>query len=673
MKISSSKIFENHFDYMNKSTPLKSSNTFSIDQFLLFLCLFVGIVLRVGNPMDLSFINDELSTWSKVNYDSVAAVIENIKQVDSHPIGMYVFVYYWTLIFGTSEWAIKLPFLLMSIASLGLVYRLASLWFSRTVGLLVLAYFSTLQFPIWWSHIARQYQSGLFCTLLMAYCWTQLLIEKRTEKRYWFGFVLMGAASMYNHYFSLIFAGFLGILGFAWMRKEILLKYIVAGISMLLLFLPHLSITIYQLQNADGHLWYNIPTPSFFSQHIQYIFHYSYWCLGWAILLLLGSILRYGKQTFKEHKKARWSSLFLFITPILFGYFYSVYKSPILRESHLLFSFPYLLFFWCSFFPKDLASKPKSVLVLLILLINTATLIITRKQYQTVHTHPYEHFVRHTKAFLAAHDKSEVSIVLGENPEYLQYYKEAYQTDFKHLESFKPAISFLEFREILENSVTLYLIVGSIPEAHLQMAMDYYPYLYQKSYGINYEYYILSKEKQAEESVWEFDFESKMNFENLAQKGWQINTANVEKERSSENLYYQQNGEWGPVFEMALNQMTPRKNEFLDLAVDVRVADSILVQPKGTLVLELRNEQDSLLVWRGVDAVAQTTLKQGWQRLYLSLRFAHEPIYDSVKKLKIKAFYWNREKQAVHLDRFSIRTRKGNRLLYKDTNPFEFE
>lgn len=656
---------------MDKKVSPKLKKTISIDQFLLLFCIVVGLVLRVGNPIDLSFINDELSTWSKVSYDSVGAVIENIKQVDSHPVGMYVFVYYWTLLFGTSEWAIKLPFLLMSIASLFLVHRLASIWFSRTVGLLVLAYFSTLQFPIWWSHIARQYQSGLFCTLLMAYCWTELLMEKQDKKRYWIGFVLMGTAAMYNHYFSLIFASILGVWGFVWMRREILLKYIVAGLSMVLLFLPHVSITTYQLLHADGHLWYNIPTPSFFSNHIQYIFHYSYWCLGLAIVLLLGSIILYGKATFRAHKKARWGSIVLFATPIIFGYLYSVYKSPILRESHLLFSLPYFLFFLCSFLPKDLSSQKKTLLVILILIVNTLTLIFTRKHYQTVHTHPYEHFIKHTNAFLEKQDSNDVCIVLGENPEYLQYYKDSYGARFEHIESFKPPISFLEFREILENSVTSYLIVGSIPEAHLQMARNYYPYLYKKSYGINYEYYILSKKEEDRIDTWEFDFRQTVDFDKTEQEGWQIDAAHIRLDSLEENNFYEQNGEWGPTFELSLERMTPRNNEFLDVGVDVRLGDSSFVPLNGILVVELRNEQDSLLVWKGVEARAQTISPKNWQRLYLSIRFAHEPIYDNVKKLKMKAFFWNREKQAVHLDRFSITTRKGNPLLYKDTNPFE--
>ena len=74
-----------------------------IEYLLLAVCLLLGFGLRLGFPSELAFINDELSTWSKVNYGSVGEVIANIKAVDSHPIGMYVFVYYWTGIFGTSE------------------------------------------------------------------------------------------------------------------------------------------------------------------------------------------------------------------------------------------------------------------------------------------------------------------------------------------------------------------------------------------------------------------------------------------------------------------------------------------------------------------------------------------------------------------------------------------
>jgi hypothetical protein len=642
------------------------------DTILLALCILVGTLLRIGNPAELSFINDELSTWAKVSYDSVGGVIANIKAEDSHPVGMYVFVYYWTAIFGTTEFAIKLPFLLMSIASMFLVYRIATVWFSKSVALLALAFFCSLQFPIWWSAIARQYQSGLFCTLVMTFCWTKILIEKDDRKRYWAGFVLMGAVAMYNHYFSLIFAALIGVSGLIWIRKEILLKYIGAGILMVLLFAPHIGITNYQLLHADGHLWYNTPTPSFFTKHFSYVFHYSILSWGIMLFLIIASILFYGKRTFKENNKSRWIAFLWFLTPLLFGYFYSVYKSPILRESHLLFSFPYLLFFLLSFFPKDLPNKVKIVAVLSILVLNTYSLIVTRNHFKVVNTHPYEHFVTETKAFLEKHKASDVTIVLGENPLYLQYYKDAYQANFNHVESFKPNIAFLEFREILQNSVTSYLIVGSLPQTHIQMAMDYYPYLYKKSYGVNYEYYILSKEEQLQTEPLIIDYKSEQGFDGKKNvKGWRFEPYKVIQDRANDKFYYNMPGEWGPTFSIDLAKITPRNNQFLEIALDLRVVDSIPVQPKGSLVVEILDQQDSVLAWKGIEIHHQTKAIKEWQRVYFSVRFAHENFYGKVKDLKMNAFFWNKEKQAVHLDRFTITSRKGNLILYGDTNDFK--
>lgn len=637
---------------------------------LVVLCLLVGLALRIGNPADWSFINDELSTWAKVSYPSVVDVIDNIRAVDSHPVGMYVFVYCWTALFGVSEWAIKLPFLLMSLGAMWLIYRLGALWFSRTTGIVALACFASLQFPIWWSHIARQYQSGSFLTLAMAYCWTQLLLQKRDESYYWLGFTLFGAASMYNHYFSFIFAAIIGLSGLFWIDRKRVFKYVGAGVIMLLLFVPHIEITAYQLQNADGHLWYNIPTLAFFPNHIFYLFHYSYWCLGVAILLVIIALVKYGKKTFFRHSKQRWMALIWFLTPMLAGYWYSVYHSPILRTSHLLFSFPYLLLFLYSFFPEKMPVRSLSAIVCLILLVNTATLIITRKQYETVHTHPYEHFITTTQDFLSNHKRSEVNIILGENPLYLQYYKDSYKASFEHEVSFKEPIAFPLFKALVEENRP-YLIVGSLPEAHMALAMDQYPYVIKAMYGINYEYYILSKKEADQKVDIGIDFDAIFDGHVITTPTlWEYDKAGVRLDTTDKNHYFAMYGEWGPTFSAPLKEITPRKNQFLDIAVDVRGRDSLPTALNGLLVLEVRNEQDSLILWRGVHAESQTKTNKEWQRLYLSIRLAHESFYQKVDKMKIKTFYWNREKQAVDLDRFTIKTRKGNPILYGDSNDF---
>lgn len=634
--------------------------------YLLGLCILVGFLLRIGNPTDWSFINDELSTWAKVSYDSLGGVIDNIRAEDSHPVGMYVLVYFWTSLFGTAEWVIKLPFLLMSLCSLYFVYRLAVLWFHKNAALVVVAFVASLQFPIWWSMIARQYQSGLFLTLLMAYCWTKLVWEKEQTWQYWLGFVLAGAAAMYNHYFSLIFAAVIGASGFLFLPLREWGRYALAGIIMVGLFAPHAEITWYQMTHADGHLWYNRPSPSFLTNHIYYLFHYSYLALLLPISLLVMGALAARQIPWKTQWKRQALALVWFLTPLLFGYFYSVYVSPILRTSHLLFSFPYLLFFLAAFVPKEWGFAKMTGIILVILGVNSYTLIADRQHYQTIHTHPYEHFIRHTKDFLSQHEHSGVSIVLGENPRYLQYYKDAYETDFEHHPSFKPHLSIQEFKAILENSVTSYLIIGSLPEVYVQIALEYYPYLLKESYGINYEYYILSKTETANTTRLEFNHQETLDFDKKGSKAWTYDGNTVAKD-STGNRYFVMSGEWGPTFSQEMVLLSPRSNQFIDIAVDLKLQDTILQPIKGLLVAEFINEADSVVLWKGMSIDGQTQATANWQRVYASIRLAHEPIYPNTQPLRLRCFFWNRAKQALHLDRFSVSSRKGNQILYGDT------
>lgn len=645
----------------------------SIEALIVVLCLVIGLVLRLGDPSAWAFINDELSTWAKVSYGSVGEVLANIKAVDSHPVGMYLFVYYWTGVFGTSEWAIKLPFLLMSLGAMVLVYQLGKLWFSKTTGGLALAAFATLQFPIWWSHIARQYQSGSFLTLLMVYCWTQWLIKKRPQKRYWWGFVLTGVAACYNHYFSGLFAALVGLTGLMCVTKEQIGKYLLAGVLMIILLLPHLSITTYQLQHADGHLWYGVPDSSFFSRHIAYLFHYSSYCLATTILVAL---LGVGYHFYNKKKdpqistskgKLRWIALLWFIGLPLFGYWYSVQFSPILRPAHLLFSFPYLLLLLFSFYDNNLKKNYWAILIGGILIANIVSLVVHRRHFEVVHTHPYKHFVYHTKEFLATHERDSVTIVLGENPLYLSYYKKYYNCFFEHHSSFKPSSSIAQLQQVFQEENRPYLIVGSLANAPLSYALSVYPYIYKRSYGINYDYHILSKHPKDNQVTNCILFEENLDWQ--PHPFWNFSTAAIQRD-STGVCSYQLQGEWGPTFEASFDSLTATKHCFVDVALCLQGRDSSLWEPSGTLVVEFLDHKDSTLAWHGVDAASQLASTKEPQYLYLSYRLVHQAIYHYQKPMKLKAYFWNRKKQLVQLNHFNIRIRADNPILYKDTQPF---
>src|SRR5690606_31293576 len=85
---------------------------------------------------------------------------------DTHPAGVQVFLFYWIKLFGISEAAVRLPFVIAGILSVLLVYLIAKRWFNETVALLSAAAIAFLEFPITYSQLARPYASGLLFSLL---------------------------------------------------------------------------------------------------------------------------------------------------------------------------------------------------------------------------------------------------------------------------------------------------------------------------------------------------------------------------------------------------------------------------------------------------------------------------------------------------------------------------
>ncbi|MDD4384325.1 MAG: glycosyltransferase family 39 protein [Bacteroidales bacterium] len=214
----------------------------------LFLIVLVAIALRFYNYQNIPFTHDEFSALSRTNFNSFSELIDQGVKVDGHPAGIQVFLYYWTKLAGKSEVWVKLPFMLMGIASVVLVYLIAKMWYNETVALLSTSFVASIQFSIVYSQIARPYISGLFFSMLMAYFWSRIVLKP--TKRYYANaamFVISAALCAYNHHFSLLFAVIVGVSGLFLVRKEFLVKYVICGLLIFILYVPHLSIFFHQL------------------------------------------------------------------------------------------------------------------------------------------------------------------------------------------------------------------------------------------------------------------------------------------------------------------------------------------------------------------------------------------------------------------------------------------
>jgi hypothetical protein len=90
---------------------------------------------------------------------------------DTHPPAFYLLMWYWTKLFGTSTWAMRLPSALLGTACIPMVFWLGSLTRQTTAGWIAAALVAVNGHLIFWSQIARMFTFacclGLLATILL--------------------------------------------------------------------------------------------------------------------------------------------------------------------------------------------------------------------------------------------------------------------------------------------------------------------------------------------------------------------------------------------------------------------------------------------------------------------------------------------------------------------------
>ncbi len=248
----------------------------SSNHLVLVFILLIGTLLRIWHLADIPLTHDEFSVVFRTGYDSFADLIKQGVLVDVHPAGVQVFVNYWVALFGESAVAVKIPFILFGMFSIGLIYKLGEEWFNPTVGLITAVFVACLEYTVMYSQIARPYMSGMFFSLLMVYGWQRYLFNPGRSPIAWLiVYVLASAICAYNHYFSLMFAALVGVTGLFFITRKKLILYILAGAGIFALFIPHLPVFFHQFSEKGVEGWLGKPENDFIIDYIGYIFHFS--------------------------------------------------------------------------------------------------------------------------------------------------------------------------------------------------------------------------------------------------------------------------------------------------------------------------------------------------------------------------------------------------------------
>ena len=467
-----------------------------MDYILLGVIMFVAAVLRLWKLGQVPFMHDEFSALLRTRFDNFHDFIQQGIMPDSHPIGVQLFLWGWVKLFGWSEFWVKLPFVLMGIGSIYLIYLIGKQWFNRKVGLFSAAFFAVSQFTVFYSQLARPYSAGLFFVLLMAYFWYKVIFETKTPTmKTYIGFALSAWACSLMQYFSIAQAGLIFLTGLFFLPKERRKAYWLSGIAAVLLFAPTLPI-FYQQLFVSGSIggWLAAPKSTFLTDFLQYTMNYSQlFMFAVGIIILLPLIL--GKCS-KQRQPLRWAGLAWFVIIFAIAFIYSLKREPIIQHSTLIFSYPFVIIVAFSMFGTRTLSRWQTALVVVVLLfVGTTSLILERRHFDLMYHQGFDQIaakMQQDKAQYGDQIQFATRTEIGEAAEFYQA-----QTDVKNRIVFNRYSNLRDFNDWLSEHQNAPMLgfgwtdyVNPIWEV---TAVGNYPYLVEQKSWFTSRYLTLSK------------------------------------------------------------------------------------------------------------------------------------------------------------------------------------
>jgi hypothetical protein len=628
--------------------------------FSLGIIIITGFLLRFWHYLSIPFTFDELSALYRLRFGSLLEVIQQGVMPDTHPAGVQVFLYFWTKWFGMSEYIVKLPFLFLGMGSIFLTFQIGRIWFGSVTGILAAAYVSSLQMFVMYSQIARPYSSGLFFCLLMVYFWSRYFFEYN-RIGFLIGFVFAASMATYNHYFSFLFAGIVGLTGLFFVNKKTLVPYLLSGITILILYVPHIPILIHQIELGEVEGvggWLNKPDSYFIVRFFEWLFHFSFWSFGLFLIIVLSTILWNIKKTsLTVDLKKRIILGLWFLLPLVVGYFLSIYMTPLLQYSTLIFSTPFLFILLFSARTK-IPDKILILIVAIILITNSLTLIFTRNYYHLFYKQPFEEVVKSAVKLEEKHP-GNVFIIDDYVPFYIEYYFKKYDRRVPYYTVRNKDISRSDFKHILAGIKQNIVITSGLASEYFQIIKQEFPHWAGYDRGFTFEQYVLSKEKLPGIKDFQRKLISELNFEQN-QMDWQIDQNAVITDSITNQKFFEFKPEtlYGLDFKIIYDSLVKDIYQIIDIELELKTKDTLL---DAVIVGEIKSKQETA-VWRGSNIAELNLQPGGWQKAFLTIDL-QQTLNNKSKNFadyQFTTYIWNRGHNHFLVKDMKIYLRPGN-------------
>jgi len=636
---------------------------FLIDNSLLILILCVGVAMRFYHFSEWSLTNDELSALSRLQFDNLSSVIENgVRLDDMHPMGVQVFLWYWTKLFGMTPFTVRLPFVILGCLSLGLIYLIAKDWLGTNRALIALSIFACSQFPILYSQLARPYSPGLFFSLLFVLAWSKIVIQKENSKptftKWNLLLVIGGAGAMYSHYFSFLFVGLVGLAGLIFIKEnKTRLYYLLAGVLMFLLYIPNANVFITHFRfgglGGDGG-WLGPPGKYAMAEFLFYSLNND-WILLVYLLVIVTATLILNKVKF-VNRKIFFLLLILGLLPVLIAYFYSILKNPVFQYSILVFGYPLIIIAACSLieFKNKRIEKALVVLTLFLFFYSSA---FSKKYYSTEQFAVFKELVEDVKTYSDLYGEKNIEYTVNViKPNYFNYYFENDKLKSNFIQyRCNDNSTYLELDSILKQPTKKYFLHAwsnnyHAPELEYRIR-KYFPYLIKQDIHFNSGIYLFSKQASNEKEIATVLFEEKNDFEknywNLDEKLFKSSTDAISGEHVS---IVDSTLEYGATYTNSLQQIKLDKNK--SLVVELNVNSTQLPSfDKLMLVVEIDAPNGDIKVWRSLQFEPFIKQQNQWTTLFYGYKYVEDIKSDDIIKIHV----YNPGKYNAQIDDMIIR------------------
>lgn len=449
------------------------------EHWLIILIISVALAYRFIPIGQYQFSHDELSGLSRTVFTDLFSEINfGVKVLDTHPALIQLYLWIWVKLFGYNEIAIKLPFLLCGVLSVWYIYKLGKNYLSEAAGLISATILASSFIFIVYSSYARMYIPGVLFSILLLNSIFKIVFASPDKKDYLL-MTLWLVLSAYNHHISCLFASTVFGLSLFYIDKTRLKTFILFGAVAVIIYLPHLPITLYQFSiggiGFEQGGWLSKPRTF----ELYYFVKTLLGCgiSGKLMMLIFVGLITLSVFKLKPISKKQFFLFWLFIVNYAIIHLYSVFRSPVLQFSVLLFSaIAFVLFI--SSFAQMLSKKQVALFSMLIILLCSFQNIRKKHFFSKVNIHAYEEQAKTITKMHRIAGANNVTAILGSEPFFVYAYEKKYQTKFNYISVYDSLfVNNQKFTSYLKSLQQPYIVLCGIGAADVQHIKQYFPYI----------------------------------------------------------------------------------------------------------------------------------------------------------------------------------------------------